>query len=410
MIITVKGAGEKCADPDRFLQVMSGETLAQFGVSQRSDLIQQPNYPLIISMTCLMLFGTGFTMWMVQYCMRKGWNIKSMKTDNFRETQLQINIHHENEKVFIDNNDFVQHKSELIDHQEDDLDGCNLDIQQDLVDAGKKYLHTYNKRKNKHKRAKLQKKRQIEELLQEVESLVTVLNSDSTAAQMHWLDIDLLQDGAQIDDKVIKKQIENQMAAINKQEEAQNENYKQKKEELLNNASSHEREVYEKQREHMLKAEKELMKEFNQGDAEIVDEKEAAEYAIYDNGDVKSKNNQLVLKIEQSKKLNDGEKEALLQQHEGRLHNIDNVLDQEKRKQEQELDRALKERLDRRHRLKDRQHGKDIRKEQSVVEKETEEEFEKKKEDQKQKMVQEHDDQVKEILTNSDLVLQRQQL
>lgn len=227
---------------------------------------------------------------------------------------------------------------------------------------------------------------------------------------MHWLDIDLLQDGAQIDDKVIKKQIENQMAAINKQEEAQNENYKQKKEELLNNASSHEREVYEKQREHMLKAEKEMMKEFNQGDAEVVDEKEAAEYAIYDNGDVKSKNNQLVLKIEQSKKLSDGEKEALLQQHEGRLHNIDNVLDQEKRKQEQELDRALKERLDRRHRLKDKQHGKDIRKEQSVVEKETEEEFEQKKEDQKQKMVQEHDDQVKEILTNSDLVLQRQQL
>jgi len=161
-----------------------------------------------------------------------------------------------------------------------------------------------------------------------------VLNSDSTAAQMHWLDIDLLQEGAQIDDKVIKKQIENQMAAINKQEEAQNENYKQKKEELLNNASAHEREVYEKNREAMLKAEKEMMKELNQGDVEIVDEKEAAEYAIYDNGDVKSKNNQLVLKIEQSKKLADAEKEQLLQQHEGRLHNIDNVLDQEKRKQE----------------------------------------------------------------------------
>lgn len=252
MIISVKGSGENCADPDRFLQVMSGETLSQFGVAQRKDVIQQPNYPLIVSMTLLMLFGTGFTMWMVQYCMRKGWFIKEMRTDNYRETQLQINIHHENEKVFIDNNDFVQHKSALIDHQEDDLDGCNLDIQQDLVDAGKKYLHTYNKRKNKHKKAKIHKKKQIEDLMQEVESLVTVLNSDSTAAQMHWLDLELLQEGAQIDDKTIKKQIEKQMAALNKQEEAQNENYKLKKEELLKNASERERLLHEKARERML--------------------------------------------------------------------------------------------------------------------------------------------------------------
>jgi hypothetical protein len=37
------------------------------------------------------------------------------------------------------------------------------------------------------------------------------------------------------------------------------------------------------------------------------------------------------------------------------------LLDGEKKKQEQELDRALKERLDRRHRLKDKKHGREIR-------------------------------------------------
>lgn len=117
-----------------------------------------------------------------------------------------------------------------------------------------------------------------------------------------------------------------------------------------------------------------------------------------------------MLKIEQNQLLNDEEKEKLLQQHENRLHTIDNVLEQEKRKQEQELDRALKERLDRRHRLKDKQHGKEIRKEQAAIEKEAADQYESKKEEQKQKMAQEHDEQVKEILTNSDLVLQRQQL
>jgi hypothetical protein len=37
--------------------------------------------------------------------------------------------------------------------------------------------------------------------MHEVETLVNILNSDSTAAQMHWLDLDLLNDDHQkIDD------------------------------------------------------------------------------------------------------------------------------------------------------------------------------------------------------------------
>jgi len=39
MIISVKGDGESCADPDRYLQIMSGESLSQMGVAQRTDLI-----------------------------------------------------------------------------------------------------------------------------------------------------------------------------------------------------------------------------------------------------------------------------------------------------------------------------------------------------------------------------------
>jgi hypothetical protein len=208
MVISVKGTGEKCADPDRFLQIISGDTLASYGVAQNADIIIEPNYPLIVSMTVLLFFGTGFSMWMVSYCMRKGWTIKELDPNNYREMQLAVNIHHENEKLFVDSNDFVQHKSELIDHQEDDLEGCNLDIQQDLVDAGQEYLHRYEKTKQRHKRAKVLKRREIETLLGEVEELLGVLNSDSVAAQMHWLDLDVLQEA---DDDLIKAQIERQM-------------------------------------------------------------------------------------------------------------------------------------------------------------------------------------------------------
>ena len=126
---------------------MSGSSLSAIGVTQRSDLIINPNYPLIVSMTLLLFFGTGFTMWMVSYCMRKGWTIQEMEHDNYREIQLSVNIHHENEKLFIENNDFVNHKSELIDHEEDDLEMVNMDIQLDLIEAGQKYLHKWDKRK-----------------------------------------------------------------------------------------------------------------------------------------------------------------------------------------------------------------------------------------------------------------------
>ena len=50
------------------------------------------------------------------------------------------------------------HKSELIDSEEDDLDDFNLDIQQDLVAAGEKYLRMFKKKKDKHKNYKAEKK------------------------------------------------------------------------------------------------------------------------------------------------------------------------------------------------------------------------------------------------------------
>ena len=76
--------------------------------------------------------------------------------------------------------------------------------------------------------------------------MVNVLNSDSTAAQMHWLDIDVMNEetNENIDDNKIKAQIEKQMAALVRQEEHQLDQYKQKKDELLKAASELEKERY----------------------------------------------------------------------------------------------------------------------------------------------------------------------
>ena len=63
--------------------------------------------------------------------------------------------------------------------------------------------------------------------------------------------------------------------------------------------------------------------------------------------------------------------------------------------------------MDRRHRLKEKLHGKDIRTEQQEIDKKISEETEARKKQELERLSKEHDQQVKEILTNTDLVLQR---
>ena len=56
------------------------------------------------------------------------------------------------------------------------------------------------------------------------------------------------------------------------------------------------------------------------------------EYAIYDNGNVRSENNKLAQKIAQNQLLNEDEREYLLRTHEAGLLNITSVLENEKKR------------------------------------------------------------------------------
>ena len=78
MIITVKGLGEECADPDRYVQTVSEEALAQLGASIKEDLIVEPDYILIGSLAAILFIATGGIMISIACCLRGNWSTKDL--------------------------------------------------------------------------------------------------------------------------------------------------------------------------------------------------------------------------------------------------------------------------------------------------------------------------------------------
>ena len=95
-------------------------------------------------------------------------------------------------------------------------------------------------------------------------------------------------------------------------------------------------------------------KEKKEGDLE-----EEFAFALYDDGNVRNRQNLIVRRIDQSN-LSEAEKEALLKYHEINLADIDAIMDDEKRAHEAELERALKERVDKRRKMLERKYRREI--------------------------------------------------
>jgi hypothetical protein len=132
MIVSVKGLGEECADPNRYLQTISEESLAEIGASIKLEIIVEPNYPLIVALGLILLFSTAVIMIFIGWCLHKNWEIPSitdkMKANNCRLENKDMDIGTGNNLLYEEENEFIIHKSELIDSEEDDLDNFNLDI------------------------------------------------------------------------------------------------------------------------------------------------------------------------------------------------------------------------------------------------------------------------------------------
>jgi hypothetical protein len=123
----------------------------------------------------------------------------------YRDFQIDHDMHPENMDLFINNNDFVNFKSDLIDSEEDDLDNFNLNIQTDLVNAGERYLKMYKKRKDKHKGSKRSRRSEIKALINEIEDLISKLGNAAMSSNMHWLDLNA---DTNMDDDKLKEKIE----------------------------------------------------------------------------------------------------------------------------------------------------------------------------------------------------------
>jgi hypothetical protein len=68
------------------------------------------------------------TMIIVQYCMRKGWDLREMETQSYKDLNLPKDFNHRKEDMFEKDNVFHNHKSDLLDSAEDDLDNINLNL------------------------------------------------------------------------------------------------------------------------------------------------------------------------------------------------------------------------------------------------------------------------------------------
>lgn len=97
---------------------------------------------------------------------------------------------------------------------------------------------------------------------------------------------------------------------------------------MLKEASELERTQYERAKAQMNKS----GQFFKESLTDLDNTQVTVEYAIYDNGNVKSENNKLAFKIAQNQLLNEDEREQLLRTHEAGLLNINGVLENEKKR------------------------------------------------------------------------------
>jgi hypothetical protein len=82
--------------------------------------------------------------------------------------------------------------------------------------------------------------------------------------------------------------------------------------------------------------------------------------AIYDNNGVKSRHNKLVNQIEQDKNLTDAENYTLLSLHNKNLKNIGEIMDADKLKQDAEIEKAIKDRVECRKKALEAKYKKEI--------------------------------------------------
>jgi glycosidase len=141
----------------------------------------------------------------------------------------------------MEKNDFENYKSELIDSDEDDLDHLNLDIQQELVEAGQRYIKMWKVKKIIHKKEKEAKRSRVAEILDEIDELTGGISNDALENNMRWMDVDHFDEVDQFDDDQIREKVQQELEADKVREDKEQEKLADQKDELYQELSDRER-------------------------------------------------------------------------------------------------------------------------------------------------------------------------
>eukprot|EP00347_Sterkiella_histriomuscorum_P024098 403332318 len=383
MLVKVMESGETCSDSDRYIQPLSGESVASVGVSQKEDIIIKPDIPLLVGIGAILIISIGTVMVGVGYCLHKGWSIKRAIIEGYRSLYGKIDINHSSQKTFQKDNDFENYRSHMgSDSEEDDLDNINLDIHQDLIEAGQNYLKVFDENKNKRIQEKNGKKGEILQLMKELEDMISVIGSDAMANQMQIVNQNSPDDDLEQQILLLQTDEDDEQAELKRQKFMQYEDERERKQreaedikrqKMMNEWSDRDRLKLKEAQDKMNNGLEVLKKEFNadgnktvnriksgNNDEVVIAGGDDLALALYDGGDPNSRHNQIVKAIENNQNLTEEEKENLLRNHQKQLMQIDDLMDAEKRKQNEEMERALKERIDKRRKALEAKHKKEI--------------------------------------------------
>lgn len=167
---------ETCPNTDKYLNMISSQNIAATGVQRADDIIIEINYPLIIALTSILIFTVVMVIATISWCISKKWSIKKAKLTGYRKLQMQLDIEHKASSYDV-GNDFLTYQEpdpekREKEEEEDDLDHINLDIHQDIMEAGQEYLRIFESHRDKRKGDQKSKRDRIFMQIKEIEDIL----------------------------------------------------------------------------------------------------------------------------------------------------------------------------------------------------------------------------------------------
>ena len=143
------------------------------------------------------LGSMGLVIYIISVCLHMRWKVAKIERAGYRKLNEDLEIRHNSEIYDSKYNDFSRlpsHPKDEDSSEEDDLDDINMDIYADLVEAGKKFLDTYEGARDNQRNKEKAKRRQLMIIMRDLEKQLDDLTNDARANDMQVFDPATLND------------------------------------------------------------------------------------------------------------------------------------------------------------------------------------------------------------------------